>query len=242
MNCRKHYYPFIWENSQLIFDWDNKVLHVRFVENERKYERNLPLEAFPVHSFYNIAGFIYICGEQPPGQAEYKLTSEGVVMDFFPATKPRKGEKALIKFQDDREMIYTRFFFNQLRLKAFVDMLEAVDKTISVAEIPERRKRSEVSVSPDKEVLLTKADGEVYIEDVHIPMPDRSALYEVLRKIAIFGDTYPMKTTYDNARIVVAGNTFELFKKEGDGFVPVKRLKLKREDALRMMCVVSPLR
>ena len=242
MSCGKHYYPFVWENSQLVFDWDSKVLHVKFVEGGRKYERDIPLEAFPVHSFYTIAGFIYICGEQPPGQAEYKLTSEGIVMDFFPATKPKKGEKALIKFQDDQEMIYTRFFFNQLRLKAFIDMLEAVDKTISVAEIPEGRKRSEVSVSPDKEVLLTKTDGEVYIDDVHIPMPDRSALYEVLRKIAVFGDTYPMKTTYDGARIVVTDNVFELFRKEGESFIPVKRLRLKREDALKMMCVVSPLR
>ena len=241
MNCKK-YYPFVWENSQLIFDWDSKVLHVKFVENKREYKKDLPLEAFPVHSFYTIAGYIHICGEQPPGQAEYKLTSEGIVMDFFPATKPRKGEKALIKFQDDQEMIYTRFFFNQLRLKAFIDMLEAVDKTISVAEIPEGRKRSEVSVPPDKEILLTKADGEVYIEDVHIPIPDRSALYEVLRKIAIFGDTYPMKTTYERARIVVAGNIFELFKKEGRNFIPVRRLKLKRDDALRMMCVINPLR
>ncbi len=242
MECRKQFYPFVWENSKLIFDWGSKVLHVEFAESGREYSRDIPLTGFPTHTFYVIAGLIYYGGELPKGQAEYKLAQEKVVFDFIPATKPKKNERALMLLKDDAQLIYTRFYFNTLRLKAFLDMLEALDKVVSVAQIPEGKSRAEITPSPDKEVTLIKSDGEVYIEDVHIPMPDRSALYEVLKRMAKFGDTYLFKSTYDNARVVVVGDTFELFKREGDKFVPWKQLKLKREDALRMMCVLSPLR
>ena len=238
----KYHYPFLWENSALVFDWDRKVLKVSFLEGGRRYQREITLDHFPIPNFYVVGGLIHFCGETPKGQAEYKLSSEGVVMDFFPATRPRKGEKALIKFKDDREGIYTRFFFNQLRLKAFVDMLEALDKSYSVVEVPEGARRSEIDVPPDKELSLSKEKGEVYVEGVRIPMPDRSALYEVLKNVAVRGDTFPMKTTYPEGRISIAGRLFEFFRREGEGYSLAKRLSLNRESALRIMCVVSPLR
>jgi len=238
----KHYYPFVWENSKLVFDWDAGVLHVEFAENKRHYKKDIPLSTFPIHTFYTIGGLIYYAGIIPGGQAEYKLGTEGIVMDFIPATKPKKREKALIKYQDDREMIYTRFYFNRLRLKAFLDMLEAVDKTISVAQIPEGKRRDQTSILPEREVLLIKENGDVFVEDIPIPLPDRSAIYENLKRVVSFQDAYPMTITYEDGRLNLGGGNFEVFKKEGDQFVPHKRLRLGREDALRMMCVISPLR
>lgn len=233
--CRRQHFPFIWENSKLIFDWDEKLLQVDFIEGGQPYSRTIPLTGFPVHTFYVIGGLIYHAGTTPKGQAEYKLSEEKVVLDFIPATKPKKSERALIKFTDDTALIYTRFFFNMLRLKAFLDMLEALDKVISVSQYPKNPK-------PDSEITLIKENGAVHIEDIYLPMPDRSALYEVLKRFVRFGDTYLFKSTYDDARIVVVGDTFELFRKDGNTFIPWKKLRLKKEDALRMMCVVSPLR
>ncbi len=241
-DCRQMVFPFIWENSKLIFSWDSKNLSVEFIEGGKHYSRDISLTGFPVHTFYVIGGLIYYGGEIPKGKAEYKLSEERVIFDLIPATKPKKSERAIIKFTDDTQLIYTRFYFNMLRLKAFLDMLEALDKSISVAQIPANKSRKEAAISSEKEITLIKSEGEVYIEDVHIPMPDRSAIYEVLKRFVKLGDSYLFKSTYDSARIIVVGDTFEIQKKDGNGFIPFKRIKMKKEDALRMMCVVSPLR
>jgi len=226
-------FPFLWGNHSLIFDWERKVLTVSFQKNG-VYTKEIPLDEFPTVNFFTVAGYIYFLGEQNV-KAEYKLSKENIVIDFIPAKKPKKTEKAILLYTDDRAVERWAFNFKALDLTAFLVMLAKLDKALAVSHIPPKQ-----NPLPEKILLLEKKNGIPYVEGIKINPVSVVRIYENLKKFLLTGTAYAITERLEFGRITMNVDRLEVFKEKNGKFVPLKELILTPETALRTMSVLNP--